>query len=458
MKIRTRLTLQNTVVIAAVFLLCMGLIYFISEQTRSKTFFHDLKSEAITKAHLFLNSQVDAATMQSIYLNNRKFINEVEVAVYDPRFRMLYHDAIQNDIVKESPSMIDRILREKEIEFCVGRFQAVGMVYRFAGKDYIVTAAAYDGYGHDNLRQLRLHLCVLFLVGLSLLFAACYYLASSSLRPIRSIVGEVEKITARYMDRRLPVAHEKDELGELCMAFNALLERLDVSFQAQKMFVSNVSHEMRTPLAALMAELDLALQKERTEQQYQTAIAQALQDARRMTKLIDGLLNLAKADYQKEQIRMQEIRLDELLLDARELILKAHPDYHIELIFEQEEADDDRLITVNGNLYLLTIAFSNLIENNCKYSADHTSFIQISSWKGCAIVRLSDDGVGMSEADKQHLFTLFYRGEQELSVEGHGIGMTLSQKIIHLHQGGITVHSEQGRGTTFIVELPHIPV
>lgn len=268
MKIRTRLTLQNTVVIAAVFLLCMGLIYFISEQTRSKTFFHDLKSEAITKAHLFLNSQVDAATMQSIYLNNRKFINEVEVAVYDPRFRMLYHDAIQNDIVKESPSMIDRILREKEIEFCVGRFQAVGMVYRFAGKDYIVTAAAYDGYGHDNLRQLRLHLCVLFLVGLSLLFAACYYLASSSLRPIRSIVGEVEKITARYMDRRLPVAHEKDELGELCMAFNALLERLDVSFQAQKMFVSNVSHEMRTPLAALMAELDLALQKERTEQQY----------------------------------------------------------------------------------------------------------------------------------------------------------------------------------------------
>ena len=86
------------------------------------------------------------------------------------------------------------------------------------------------------------------------------------------------------MDRRLPVAHEKDELGELCMAFNALLERLDVSFQAQKMFVSNVSHEMRTPLAALMAELDLALQKERTEQQYQTAIARLCRIARRMSE------------------------------------------------------------------------------------------------------------------------------------------------------------------------------
>lgn len=240
------------------------------------------------------------------------------------------------------------------------------------------------------------------------------------------------------------------------MTFNALLERLEVSFNAQKMFVSNVSHEMRTPLAALMAELDLSLQKERTDKQYKMAIQNALQDAQRMTKLIDGLLNLAKADYQKEQIKMQEIRLDELLLDARELILKAHPEYHIELIFEQEEADDDRMITVMGNLYLLNIAFSNLIENNCKYSADNSSFIQISYWDKCTIVRLSDDGIGMSEADKLHLFTLFYRGEQEAMIEGHGIGMALSQKIIHLHQGNITVHSEQGRGTTFIVELPHI--
>ena len=85
MKIKTKLTLQNTCVTAAVFLLCMVLIYLVSEHTRSRTFFHDLKSEAVTKAHLFLQNQVDAQTMQSIYLNNKKFINEVEVAVYSDR-------------------------------------------------------------------------------------------------------------------------------------------------------------------------------------------------------------------------------------------------------------------------------------------------------------------------------------------------------------------------------------
>lgn len=89
----------------------------------------------------------------------------------------------------------------------------------------------------------------------------------------------------------------------MALTFNALLNRLSVSFNAQKMFVSNVSHEMRTPLAALIAELDLALQKERTTEQYRAAIGHALQDAGRMTKLIDGLLNLAKADYCQEQIK-----------------------------------------------------------------------------------------------------------------------------------------------------------
>ncbi len=456
MKIRTALTLKNTGATATIFLLCMILIYLVSEQTRNKTFFRDLKSEGITKTHLFLAGQVDAQVMQSVYLNNKKFINEVEVTVYTTDFRMLYHDAIQNDIIKETDEMIDEILCKKEIEFHVGKYQGIGFIYPFRGKEYIVTAAAYDGYGHDNLVGLRKTLIILFIVGLSLLFAASYFLAKISLRPIHNIVNEAETITASHIDLRLPVKNEKDELGELSTAFNALLDRLEISFNAQRMFVSNVSHELRTPLAALMAEVDLALQKERTGEQYRYVMQNILQDSKRMTRLIDGLLNLAKADYRKEEISMREVRLDELLLDVRNLILRAHPEYSIELLFGQEEADDDRLITITGNPYLLNIAFSNLIENNCKYSTNHSSTIQISFWGKWTIIRLSDNGIGMSETDKQNLFTLFYRGENEKVVEGHGIGMALSQKIIHLHKGNIAVHSERGEGTTFVVEFPHV--
>ena len=394
--------------------------------------------------------------MQFIYLNNKQFINEVEVAVYTPDFHMLYHDAIQNDIIKEDKAMFDEILKNMETEFYIEKYQGLGILYSFEGKDYIVTAAAFDGYGYKNLNELKRTLFLLFFIGLTCLFVVCYFLAKSSLKPIRDIVKEAENITGSKLERRLPVKNSKDELGELSIAFNALLERLETSFRAQKMFVSNVSHEMKTPLAALIAELDLSLQRERTEKQYQESMSRALQDAHRMTKLIDGLLNLAKADYQKEQIKMQEIRLDELLLDVRECILKAHGEYTISLIFEQDQEDDDRVITVMGNIYLLNIAFSNLIENNCKYSADHSSFIQISHFNQKAILRFSDDGMGMSETEQKKLFTLFYRGDSTKGIEGHGIGMALAQKIIHLHQGKISVFSKQQEGTTFVIELPHL--
>lgn len=453
--IRTVLTLKNTAATAAVFLLCLTVIYLVSEHTRDRTFFHTLESEAITKAHLFLQNRVDARTMQEIYLNNRNFIDEVEVAVYTTDFRMLYHDAVQNDIIKEDSAMIARIRNERRIEFYVGDYQGIGLLYAFEGGDYIVTAAAYDRYGHANLAELRTALGISFFVGVLMLFVTGYLLARAALQPIRGIVREAEAITASHIDRRLPVKNAKDELGELALAFNALLSRLEASFKSQKQFVSNVSHELRTPLAALMAELDLSLQKERNGEEYRTAIRHALQDAGRMTKLIDGLLNLAKADYRQEQIKMEEIRLDELLLDVRTLILRAHPDYRIELLFEREE-DDDRMITVEGNLYLLTIAVSNLIENNCKYSEDRTSCVHISYWNEWAILRFSDSGAGMSEKELHNLFTLFYRGEHEPMADGHGIGMSLVRKIVQLHRGKIAVHSEPEQGTTFVVELPHV--
>ena len=455
MKIRTTLTLQYAGLTAAVFFIFVIAVYYVSEHSRSNAFFRNLQSEAITKAHLFLKNQVDAQTMQSIYLNNQKFIDEVEVAVYTTDFKILYHDALQNDIVKETPEMIKRILKQKDINFYVDEYQAVGLVYPFEGKDYVVTAAAYDGYGYANRDALRNILILSFIGGLSVLVIVGYILSRSTLKPIRSIVKEAEKITASRIDKRLPVKNEQDELGELSTTFNALLERLEKSFNSQKMCVSNVSHELRTPMAALTAELDLALLKERSSEQYQMAIGNALQDSHRIVNLIDGLLNLAKADYQSEQITMEEVRLDELLLDARELVLKAHPDYHIELVFEQE-AEEDNVLTVIGNSYLLTTAFVNLVENNCKYSSNRTSSVLIAYWEQWAIIRLSDTGVGMSDTDKENLFTLFYRGENKNIAPGNGIGMALTQKIIHLHKGELTVSSHKDEGTTFVVKLPHI--
>lgn len=455
MKIRTRLTLYYMVVTATIFFLLLLIIYLFCEHYRSNAFFKNLKDEGITKANLFLQHHVDASTMQSVYMNNREFINEVEVAVYDPSFSLLYHDASQIDIIKETSEMIDRIIDEKSIEFYEGHYQAVGMVYSFEGKEYIITAAAYDGYGYENQEALKLILIILFVLGIAMLTLSGYLFARGALRPVTGIVDEVEHITGQQMSRRLPVRYEKDELGELSVTFNRMLDRLEAAFQSQAMFISNVSHELRTPLAALIAELELAVLKQRTPEVYEAAIYNALDDSRKIVRLIEGLLNLAKADYSPEQIKKSRVRLDELLMDASQTVLKANPSYLVDLVFEQE-SDDDNVISVWGNTYLLTTAFVNLIENNCKFSENKTSHIQIGFWNGKSIIRFSDTGVGMSEEDKKHIFRVFYRGENQQAVSGHGIGMALVQKIVNLHGGRIEVNSSAGEGTVYMVEFPHL--
>ena len=169
MKIRNILALRFTSATAIVLLIILGSIYFFSEQSRYKEFYRDLKREAITKANLFLDNRVDAKTMQSIYLNNREFINEVEVAIYSKEGKLLYHDAIEIDIVKETTSMIQQIIENKELKFNENKYEAVGLVYSFNNKDYIITAAAYDGYGHSKQASLQLILLISAFIGLGLL-------------------------------------------------------------------------------------------------------------------------------------------------------------------------------------------------------------------------------------------------------------------------------------------------
>ena len=136
--------------------------------------------------------------------------------------------------------------------------------------------------------------------------------------------------------------------------------------------------------------------------------------------------------------------------------MRGHQDYHIEIVFALDNEDDDRFVTVSANRYLLSVALSNLIDNNCKYSDNHSSVIQISNAEDNVVIRLSDTGIGMSEFERNKMFDLFFRGEGGKNVKGYGIGMTLALRIVNLHHGHMEVLSYPGEGTTFIVSMPHI--
>lgn len=455
MKIRLKLTLLFTVLFAALLLAFASVLYIAYAENREDEYFKRLQQQAITKANLLLDARIAPDVLQLIYKNAPNALSEEEVAIYDTTFHLLYHDAVGTDRVKETAKMINRIVRVKEIQFYMGQVQAVGFLYAHNGANYVITAAALDVYGLKKLNNLKYTLIICFAMAIILTLVAGSFFSKKALRPVSKMVKNVEEITATNLHLRVDEGNRKDEIAELAVTFNQMLDRLENSFDAQKHFVSNIAHEVRTPLSTIIAELELSLNKERNIYEYKEVIQLALTDAKKMAKLSNGLLDLAKANYDPSNIAFKEIRVDEILLDARRQVLKSNADYHVNVVFEGE-IEDDHYISVKGNEYLLGVAFINLMENGCKFSDNHQSTVAISFHNQHTILRFSDTGVGIAPEDLPNIFTPFYRGTNKKYADGNGIGMSLTQKIIRLHGGTLNVVSDLDSGTIFTIELQHI--
>lgn len=450
MKIRTRLTLLFTLITAMLLGVYSISIYYSSKEAREKSFYSELQNEAIAKADLFFRSSLPEQEMHKLYKNNTRTLNEVQVAIYDVHKQLVYHDDAKVDYVKETSEMLSQIFQKKKINFFLNDLQVIGMVYQYEGQTYAVTAAAYDQYGYEYLTHLLTISIISFFIILVLIYLAGIFLSKKALSPLTEMVIQIKKITAGKLQLRLKTTKAKDELNELAQNFNGMLERLENSFDSQKHFVSNISHELRTPLSAIITELELASEKDKTKEEYQETIQFALDDARNMVKLSNSLMDLAKASYDPNEISFSEVRLDEVLLESYTKITKENSGYKVSLNIE-DSVEEDQLI-IQGNEYLLQVAFNNLIDNACKYSPENTCLIDVSTDSKILTIHFTNTGNAINEDDLKHIFKPFYRSENSKSEKGHGIGLFLTEKIIHLHHAKITVVSEYNE-TTFKVDF-----
>jgi len=455
MRVKNKLTLLFAVLTTALLLAFAMAVYFSYAKSRQDEYYKMLRQQATIKANLLFNAKINANVLQLIYKNSSNSSFQEEVAIYDANFNLLYHDDISVDKVKETKQMIDKVISQKEIRFTQGTAQEIAFLYRNDGTKYVITAASHDKAGQAMLRHLRYTLFFAFVASVIIITVFGRFLSSKALQPVSNLVDNVNKITASNLHQTVDEGNGKDEIAELAITFNQMLKRLEYSFGAQKLFVYNISHELRTPLSAMIAELDLALAKERSIERYKEVIGLSLTDARKIVRLINGMLDLAKASYDQTEISFKDVRLDEVLLDASQQLLETNEGFTVPLSFEKE-IEDDHYITIKGNEYLLKTAFINLMENACKFSDKKQCKVTISYLKNKTIVIFADEGIGIPVDDITHIFTPFYRGSNRSFADGYGIGLSLCQKIVQLHKGEINVNSITGKGTTFTLTLPHL--
>ncbi|EQA37076.1 GHKL domain protein [Leptospira inadai serovar Lyme str. 10] len=453
MKIRLKLTLLFTALFSTLLLMFALTVYASFSNNREEEYYKRLKSQAVTKAELLLEAKVPPEVLQLIYKSSPNSLFEEEIAIYDENLKLLYHDSVELDKVKETPSMFQDILERSEIKFYTNNLQAVGLLHIHDGKKYIITAAAIDGYGFAILQKLKYRLIIAYIVmvGLTLILGRLF--AKQSLNPVSKLVGKVAEITATSLDSRIVVGKGKDEITELGLTFNEMLDRLEKSFKAQKEFISNISHELRTPLSAIVAELELSQNKRRTVEEYRKIIGLTLSDSKKLVRLISDLLDLAKTSYDPSAISFRRVRIDEVLLDARSELIAKNKHYNVDLVFS-DDFEQSEALTISGNEYLIKLAFVNIMENGCKFSPDNRSqvFIKMGQ-ENSLILEFKDCGIGIEKEDLPRVFNFFFRGGNGKYAEGNGIGLSLTQNIVLLHKGSIDIQSKPKEGTSVNLEF-----
>lgn len=282
-----------------------------------------------------------------------------------------------------------------------------------------------------------------------------WWIASRAIRPIEDISAAATRIALGDLTQRISTADQSSELGALAQVLNSTFARLESAFAQQVRFTSDAAHELRTPVSVILTQAQLTLNRERSGDEYREAIATTQRAARRMRGLIESLLELARLDAGKQELKPVACDLAGVAAEAAELIQPLLVERKVKLTVELAEApclaDPARLGQVAANL------LTNAVQHGRKDAGRIT--LATRSENGTSLLEVCDDGPGVAEKDRPHLFERFYRGDpSRTGVAGTkgrgGLGLSISKAIVEAHGGTIEVGAAPDGGARFTVRLP----
>jgi len=450
MQIRTKLTLQFTLSVSGMLILSFVTLFILVKQHTVDDFQNRLKEKAITSAILLLKvEQVDSTLLKAIDLSKKDFLHRENISIFDDQNKEVY---TSNDtILFDAPSpLLEKIRRIGEVRFTKNEFEVVGIPFKDRSKQYIILAEAVDKDGRWRLKDLKKLLYTIIFVMIGLGAAAGWFYAGRALKPLKKVMGEVQSISTIDLSQRLAENINPDEIGKLVVIFNHLLSRIENAFNLQKTFVTNVSHELKNPLTTITSQLEVTLLKDRPSAEYREIIHSVLGDIQELNQLSNSLLDLASLSQRNINIPTSPVRIDEILWEVRESVQAINLNYKVDIHTLTMPADEQDLY-LEANSYLIKTALQNLIENACKFSDDKRATVSLICSKGELEIRIFDNGPGIDKKELEYIFQPFYRSNNTSKVKGHGIGLSLSQRIIDLHKGVVEIDSTLGHGTQVTV-------
>lgn len=467
--VRTKLTLWHTGALALTLIVFSAGVYWLASGKLQRRLDAGLQItiEGIGRLLIYELAEGETETQALHSALNEHYFPSQAAAIFDLQGRLLAEKSLPDDHRVQFPPGIAPFAEEtrfatvtdKTPNLATGRrvaYQRVTVARE--NKSYLIVVSQDLDSISDDLELLR----GIFLAAVpaALLLAGCggWFLARKSLSPLVAMSESARRISAAKLDQRLPITNPRDELGQLAATFNELLTRLQASFAQQRQFMADASHELRTPLHVMRTAAEVTLeQPRRQESEYCEALHIINEQARRLTKIVEDLFILARADAGQRKLEPRDFYLDELVAETARAAAVLAARKQVTVQFEPAAEAPYR-----GDEALLRQMLLNLLDNAVKHTpAGGQVKLRLGHTNSSHSITVADTGEGIPPEAQPHIFKRFYRADQSRTRvpngkgnSGAGLGLSIAQWIAEAHGGSLTLQQSGPRGSSFRVLLP----
>jgi heavy metal sensor kinase len=466
--VRLRLTFWSVLIFAMLLIAFSGWLYWLIAREMDARFDHTITDKVLTAAAGFqgqmLENHGDAKVATAhTFVEFRPLHTYLAVLTEHEILSANYFDQqsrLSSEITVALPPaavLATAKLSEKPILQTIHTFGTEGGRMAIthlneAGTDYFIVVAESREDVIAQLRGLRRIFYISLPTMLLIAAIAGSFLARKSLAPVAAMSAQAEQINANNLHERLQVRNQHDELGRLATVFNSLLARVNGSFDGLRKFTADASHELRTPLAIIRGEADVALSQLRTPHEYQETIGIVRDEATRLSRIVDDMLSLARADASEHKLLYTEIYLNDLVEECCRAVQTLAVSKNITVTFTYDEDTE-----FSGDEDLLRRMILNLLDNAIKYTPQGGIVrVKLTDEPEQIQICVSDNGIGIPAEAAAHVFDRFYRVDKTRTRTegGSGLGLPIVKWVAEAHHGNVTLTSNPGLGSEFIVTLP----
>ncbi|MBN8651104.1 MAG: HAMP domain-containing histidine kinase [Cytophagales bacterium] len=452
MKIRNRILLFLAGSFPVVLGIALLAVYFSMAEYREEEFLQRLKEKTTTTLRLLIDVQkIDHALLRALDETTINNLYDEKILLFDADGKIIY--ASVDDTAVLFPLDLLQDLKEgtTEIFYREGEYDVYAHVLEKNGEKYYAIGKANDIYGKEKLRFLVWTLLGVFTVSVLLEALIALYLSRQISQPIVRLTDEVNNKSINNLTQ-VYVPATRDEIASLANGFNNMLGRVEQSYSYQKNLIHHVSHELKTPIAVLISNIERVL-NEKDPQHWQESLEFQKNGLMQMSTVVTTLLDISKFETDPTHVFTESVRVDELIFSCIESLQAVYPTARFEVAINKNVNDAGEL-SCPGNERMLHIAFINVLKNAIAYSDDERVAIEITTEKNKLCVWVDNNGPTLSDKDQAGLFSYFFRGNNTIKKVGIGLGLVMVSKIILLHHGTILYLITESNKNRFVISLP----